>query len=239
LPRSNEQKITKRDLMRTRLHRFTRATPEKQEEKDMQKTLRTLKVVLIAALLGASAASSAQQGLSERWQTFGAPAPGSEAVNPGWAGAMFYRTGGGGGAANIYVNGEYLASLLPGGYRYAELCPYNQRLAAAYTGRDRAYGIKANAGEFYDLPQGHVSYFRVVDTGGGPAPGQPTVCGVAKNPDRPREGRCRRLPNDRFDAGAAVRPGAGKPGIGLRGPGAEQASAPGVAAQTPGPGCRR
>jgi len=30
------------------------------------------------------------------------------------------------------------------------------------------YGIKANAGEFYDLPQGHVSYFRVVDTGGGP-----------------------------------------------------------------------
>ena len=81
---------------------------------------------------------------------------------------MFYRTGGGGGAANIYVNGEYLASLLPGGYRYAELCPYNQRLAAAYTGRDRAYGIKANAGEFYDLPQGHVSYFRVVDTGGGP-----------------------------------------------------------------------
>ena len=114
----------------------------------MHKTLRTLKVVLIAALLGASAASSAQQGLSERWQTFGAPAPGSEAVNPGWAGAMFYRTGGGGGAANIYVNGEYLAS--------------------AYTGRDRAYGIKANAGEFYDLPQGHVSYFRVVDTGGGP-----------------------------------------------------------------------
>jgi len=117
--------------MRTRLRRFTRATPEKQEEKDMHKTLRTLKVVLIAALLGASAASSAQQGLSERWQTFGAPAPGSEAVNPGWAGAMFYRTGGGGGAANIYVNGEYLASLLPGGYRYAELCPYNQRLAAA------------------------------------------------------------------------------------------------------------
>ena len=46
----------------------------------MHKTLRTLKVVLIAALLGASAASSAQQGLSERWQTFGAPAPGSEAV---------------------------------------------------------------------------------------------------------------------------------------------------------------
>ena len=95
LLRSNEQKITKRDLMRTRLRRFTRATPEKQEEKDMQKTLRTLKVVLIAALLGASAASSAQQGLSERWQTFGAPAPGSEAVNPGWAGAMFYRSGGG------------------------------------------------------------------------------------------------------------------------------------------------
>ena len=143
-----------------------RATPDKnQEEKEMQQTLKT---ILLAGVLAASTAATAQQGLAERWQTFGAPAPANEAVNSGWAGVMFYRSGGGGGAANVYVNGEYLASLLPGGYRYAELCPYNQRLAAAYTGRDRAYGIKANAGEFYDLPQGHVSYFRVVDTGGGP-----------------------------------------------------------------------
>ena len=131
----------------------------------MQKTLKT---ILIAGLLIASATSNAQQGLTERWQTFGASTPGGQAVNPSMAGVTFYRTGGGGGAANIYVNGEYLTSLLPGGYRYAELCSYNQRLATAYTGRDRAYGIKANAGEFYDLPQGHVSYFRVVDTGGGP-----------------------------------------------------------------------
>ena len=131
----------------------------------MQKNLKT---ILIAGLLIASATSNAQQGLTERWQTFGASTPGGQAVNPSMAGVTFYRTGGGGGAANIYVNGEYLTSLLPGGYRYAELCSYNQRLATAYTGRDRAYGIKANAGEFYDLPQGHVSYFRVVDTGGGP-----------------------------------------------------------------------
>ena len=50
--------------------------------------------------------------LAEQWQTFGAPAPANEAVNPGWAGAMFYRPAGAGGpAANVYINGEYLASL--------------------------------------------------------------------------------------------------------------------------------
>ena len=143
-----------------------RATPDKnQEEKEMQQTLKT---ILLASVLAASTAATAQQGLAERWQTFGAPAPANEAVNSGWAGVMFYRSGGGGGAANVYVNGEYLASLLPGGYRYAELCPYNQRLATAYSGRDRAYNIKANAGDFYDLPQGRVSFFRVVDGGGNP-----------------------------------------------------------------------
>ena len=134
----------------------------------MKRTTKMLPVILLGGLLAMS--SSAQMPeLAEQWQTFGTPVPGNESVNPGWAGAMFYRPAGAGGpAANIYVNGEYLASLLPGGYRYAELCPYNQRLASAYTGQDTAYNIKAGAGEFYDLPQGYVSFFRVVDSGVGP-----------------------------------------------------------------------
>ena len=135
----------------------------------MKTTARILPTALLLALFATNSNAQMPQ-LAEQWQTFGAPVPANESVTPGWAGAIFYRPAGAGGpAANIYVNGEYLASLLPGGYRYAELCPYNQRLASAYTGQDPAYNIKAGAGEFYDLPKGYVSFFRVVDSGMGPS----------------------------------------------------------------------
>lgn len=135
----------------------------------MKTTARILPTALLLALFATNSNAQMPQ-LAEQWQTFGAPVPANESVTPGWAGAIFYRPAGAGGpAANIYVNGEYLASLLPGGYRYAELCPYNQRLASAYTGQDPAYNIKAGAGEFYDLPKGYVSFFRVVDGGMGPS----------------------------------------------------------------------
>jgi outer membrane protein A (fragment) len=135
----------------------------------MKTTARILPTALLLALFATNSNAQMPQ-LAEQWQTFGAPVPANESVTPGWAGAIFYRPAGAGGpAANIYVNGEYLASLLPGGYRYAELCPYNQRLASAYTGQDPAYNIKAGAGEFYDLPKGYVSFFRVIDGGMGPS----------------------------------------------------------------------
>ena len=135
----------------------------------MKTTARILPTALLLALFATNSNAQMPQ-LAEQWQTFGAPIPANESVTPGWAGAIFYRPAGAGGpAANIYVNGEYLASLLPGGYRYAELCPYNQRLASAYTGQDPAYNIKAGAGEFYDLPKGYVSFFRVGDSGMGPS----------------------------------------------------------------------
>ena len=135
----------------------------------MKTTARILPTALLLALFATNSNAQMPQ-LAEQWQTFGAPVPANESVTPGWAGAIFYRPAGAGGpAANIYVNGEYLASLLPGGYRYAELCPYNQRLASAYTGQDPAYNIKAGAGEFYDLPKGSVSFFRVIDGGMGPS----------------------------------------------------------------------
>ena len=135
----------------------------------MKTTARILPTALLLALFATNSNAQMPQ-LAEQWQTFGAPVPANESVTPGWAGAIFYRPAGAGGpAANIYVNGEYLASLLPGGYRYAELCPYNQRLASAYTGQDPAYNIKAGAGELYDLPKGYVSFFRVIDGGMGPS----------------------------------------------------------------------
>ena len=63
---------------------------------------------------------------------------------------------------NISVNGEYLASLQPNAYRQVEVCPQNQRLFAEFTNQDAGYYEKATGGEYYDLPEGAVSFFKVI-----------------------------------------------------------------------------
>ncbi len=67
-----------------------------------------------------------------------------------------------GPTVNISVNGEYLASLQPNAYRQVSVCPQHQRLFAEFTNQDRAYQEKAASGDYYDLPEGAVSFFKIV-----------------------------------------------------------------------------
>ncbi|MCP2040407.1 OOP family OmpA-OmpF porin [Neisseria sp. HSC-16F19] len=93
------------------------------------------------------------------------------AVPENKAGVVVYRRNGeiNGPSANIYVNGEYLASLLPGGFRYTTVCPQGQRLDAEFTGvaYDDGYIKKERKGEYVDMPAGSISYFKVVNDGRG------------------------------------------------------------------------
>lgn len=95
------------------------------------------------------------------------------------AGVVFYRLPEdlSGPSANVYVGGEYLASLLPGGFRYALTCPHNRRLSAEFTGvpHDDGYLKKAAAGEAHNLAPGGIAYFKLV-TG---AQNQPKVMAVS------------------------------------------------------------
>lgn len=64
---------------------------------------------------------------------------------------------------NIYVNGDYLSSLMPGAYKYAELCPEQQKIAVIDHADDPGYQKKSTAGSYYDLPVGQISYIKVVN----------------------------------------------------------------------------
>ena len=77
---------------------------------------------------------------------------------------VFYRPADAieGAAVNIYVNGEYMGSLQPNAYRQETVCAQNQRFFAEFTNTDVAYYEKANFGDYYNLPESAVSFFKVV-----------------------------------------------------------------------------
>lgn len=140
---------------------------------DMKSALRA--AVLSGMALVAFNAHAQRGGTSENWTNFGEPIALYD-VSPGMAGTVVYRTGLSSTlpAVNIYLNGEYLGSLLENGYKYAETCPSHQRLSASFTQDDPAYRKKQGKGEYYDLPPGKVSFFKVVMDGSG----KPTVLNV-------------------------------------------------------------
>lgn len=72
-----------------------------------------------------------------------------------------------GPTVNIYVNGQYSGSLQPNAYRQETICAQNQRFHAEFTKRDTAYRHKLNSGDYYNLPEAAVSFFKVVDDGAG------------------------------------------------------------------------
>lgn len=66
-----------------------------------------------------------------------------------------------GEAVNIYVNGEYLASLLAQGAASVQLCQGSNKLLASYTNIEKRYLDKQNDGQFYSIPAGKISYFQI------------------------------------------------------------------------------
>ncbi|MDO4640758.1 MAG: OmpA family protein [Neisseria sp.] len=77
---------------------------------------------------------------------------------------VFYRQADAinGPTVNIYVNGQYLGSLQPNAYRQETVCAQNQRFFAEFANRDAAYNAKANSGDYYNLPEAAVSFFKII-----------------------------------------------------------------------------
>ena len=106
----------------------------------------------------------------ERWHNFD---PGQvHGVKENEASVVFLREKDAiaGKSVNVFVNGEYLASLLSGGFKQSIACVGNNRLTAHYTDVRSRYHEKERQGQMFDVPAGKVSYFRVVtDAQGKPA----------------------------------------------------------------------
>ncbi|MDO5090401.1 MAG: OmpA family protein [Cardiobacteriaceae bacterium] len=150
------------------------------------KQMKMLKIVVacsaVLGMAGCSSNNAQRGGFAEQWTNFGDPISALGEVTPNMAGTVVYRTNAPASpeAVNVYMNGEYLGSLLHQGYKYAEGCPYNQRLAAAFTRDDPAYRKKENVGQYYDLPVGKISFFKIMED----ASGKPTVMSVDANTAR-------------------------------------------------------
>ncbi|WP_373741987.1 OmpA family protein [Neisseria sp.] len=72
-----------------------------------------------------------------------------------------------GPAVNIYINGQYSGSLQPNAYRQEIICTQNQKFHADFTKQDVAYHNKSNSGDYYNLPESTVSFFKIVNDGQG------------------------------------------------------------------------
>ncbi|ASK27985.1 OmpA family protein [Neisseria chenwenguii] len=90
-------------------------------------------------------------------------------VPEGRSSIVFYRQADAvqGPTVNIYVNGQYSGSLQPNAYRQELVCAQNQKIHADFTRQDAAYYNKEHAGDYYDLPESAVSFFKIVDNGRG------------------------------------------------------------------------
>ncbi|MCP1773044.1 outer membrane protein OmpA-like peptidoglycan-associated protein [Neisseria perflava] len=141
-----------------------------------------LKTISAAVLVLAVTACGSTGYPKEKWTNFRSNTV-QEQVAEGDTNLVFFRgeTGDPKKAVNIYVNGEYHTSLQQDGYSQLEVCAQPQRIGAYVTGTDNRYEGKATGGQTYELPNGQVAYFRVVDDEAGQAVLQPVDAETAKS----------------------------------------------------------
>ncbi|MFD1245745.1 OmpA family protein [Paralysiella testudinis] len=133
---------------------------------------RKINLLVTALVLITSGCAISQNQPAEQWQNFSSTSAQVQPVAENKAGAVFIRPANGlaGEAVNVFVDGQYLASLLPGGYRQLLLCPKDSRLSAAFTNVNTHYKEKQQ-GKLFRLTEGDVSYFEITQD----AQGQPSL----------------------------------------------------------------
>ncbi|MCF6207668.1 MAG: hypothetical protein L3J47_12405 [Sulfurovum sp.] len=70
-----------------------------------------------------------------------------------------------GRAINVYIDGEYLTSLLPGAYTTERICPGKHRLRLAYTNVLTRYKEKNSGGQFFLFKPNSTYYVGIVKEG--------------------------------------------------------------------------
>ncbi|TCM60442.1 OmpA family protein [Acinetobacter calcoaceticus] len=131
--------------------------------KMFKRDLTLVKTVLISSLLTGCMVNGGSNGVAvEKWNNFDQVKPVDDVIAEK-ANVVFVRDEAfvEGKAVNIFVGGEYLASLLPGAYKQVEVCPDNQKLVAIHTDVKDRYLTKELGGQLYNLPKDKTTYLRV------------------------------------------------------------------------------
>jgi len=122
-----------------------------------------------AVLTGCSSTAPRPDQAHAEWTLTKTQTVPSNAPAASQARLVLYRAAAPGEATpiNIYVNGEYQASLLGGAYTNVDVCAGPVRLVASVSDANRAYADKAQAGVAVALLDGSTRYFSVQPSPGG------------------------------------------------------------------------
>ncbi len=137
------------------------------------------------ALSGCVSGVSSSTGKLERWTTFDGKTISLKKMGVNQATVYFYREENAftGPAVNVFVDGDYLASIKAGGYRAALVCSAGERILPSFTKNtgfaDRDTGID------YNFEVGSTSYVKIVLN----EAGQPVFQRVSDNEGKDAIGR--------------------------------------------------
>lgn len=142
--------------------------PMHSKLKPMKTTTRIISCLLAVSALGACGSMSGQggnggsgNGPAEKWHNFDQKQP--QSADKNWGNVVVLREGRvvPGSSINIFVNGEYLASLLPGSFKQSIACAGANRLTARYTDVSSKYLEKEREGQYFTVDSGKMIYLKV------------------------------------------------------------------------------
>lgn len=116
-----------------------------------------------ALLLAAALALTGCASNGVHWNKFGATAAPLH-MNADQGGLVFFRDAADANktAVNVSIDGEYLASLLPGGSTQVAVCAHPTRITAIQTNKDVGYAMKlAEQGAISPVQAGQITYIQV------------------------------------------------------------------------------
>ncbi len=118
--------------------------------------------LLIAGCSSNYSHSSSAKGKLERWTTFDGKTVSSNEMGDRQAKVYFYREQGSinGPAVNVFVDGDYLASILDGGYREATVCSTGEQLLPSFT-KNTGFADR-DTGVDYNFVAGETAYIKIV-----------------------------------------------------------------------------
>ncbi|HGO5824550.1 TPA: OmpA family protein [Mannheimia haemolytica] len=118
------------------------------------------KLIFIASsVLAVSACSINNSSSLEYWKNYGSDELNISHLSDKQALAVFYRTSDFQGTAlNVYINGDYQASLLEQSYSPIAVCASNQLISASYS-NNKKFGNRTQ-GSNYILPVKEIAFFR-------------------------------------------------------------------------------
>lgn len=117
--------------------------------------------LLLAVLVGCTGMSRQEGEPLERWTAFESSQLQPKQLKSLQAEVIFIREPGvvTGGAVDIFINGDYLTSLLDGGYKSVVLCAQRQRVDSRFSNQQNF--SNRQAGEIFDFPSDRLTYVRV------------------------------------------------------------------------------